>query len=222
MMDKKILASMLIIAVASALVGAGTVSYFSDTETSKGNTFTVAIGQTDLKIENLSGSGYWYDGIGPRWTLSDMKPGYTTSGSVNLKNFGGPGEYVEITCNYTVIEEEPQTESDTNPNTNEHPDHMAQQMIITECTYSIDGYTINCLTGGDNIGGSSNDWKIEDKDSDGKITLYDLKNDPLTNLPPCNTAIATFYMALKFSEDANNDFQGDTLDLTMIFSMIEY
>jgi hypothetical protein len=95
-------------------------------------------------------------------------------------------------------------------------------MIITECTYSIDGYIINCLTGGDNIGGSSNDWKIEDKDSDGKITLYDLKNDPLTNLPPCNTAIATFYMALKFSEDANNDFQGDTLDLTMIFSIIEY
>jgi len=49
-MDKKILASMLIIAVASMLLGAGTYSYFSDTETSTGNTFTVSTASPNLIV----------------------------------------------------------------------------------------------------------------------------------------------------------------------------
>jgi len=50
-MDKKILASMLIVAVASMLLGAGTIAYFSDKETSKGNTFTVSTASPDLILQ---------------------------------------------------------------------------------------------------------------------------------------------------------------------------
>jgi len=49
-MDKKILASMLIIAVVSMLLGAGTYSYFSDTETSTGNVFTVSTESPNLIV----------------------------------------------------------------------------------------------------------------------------------------------------------------------------
>jgi predicted ribosomally synthesized peptide with SipW-like signal peptide len=141
MMDKKILASMLIIGAVSMLVGAGTVAYFSDTETSKGNTFTVDPGP-DLKIKD-SGE-YWSDGIGPEWTLSDMKPGNSVYGSVDLKNVGSTADHLEITCNYT-INDPPGPESDTQENT--PPDDMAKQMIITLCEYESDGWVINCLKG---------------------------------------------------------------------------
>jgi predicted ribosomally synthesized peptide with SipW-like signal peptide len=218
-MDKKILASMLIIAVASTLLGAGTVAYFSDTETSKGNTFTVDPGP-DLKIKD-SGED-WSDGIGPEWTLSDMKPGNSVYGSVDLKNVGSTADHLEITCNYT-IDDPPGPESDTQENT--PADNMAKQMIITVCIYGSDGWWINCLTGTytDNPpkppGYTADDWIINDKDSDGKITLYDLKNDPLDNLPLPDGWETRFDMTLKFSEDAGNDFQGDTLNVTMIFTL---
>lgn len=73
-MDKKILASMLVIAVASMLLGAGTVAYFSDKEKSTGNTSAVATGP-DLKLSDRD-EGY-KDGITATWNASDMKPGTT-------------------------------------------------------------------------------------------------------------------------------------------------
>jgi predicted ribosomally synthesized peptide with SipW-like signal peptide len=226
-MDKKILASMLIVAVVSMLLGAGTVAYFSDTETSKGNTFTVDPGP-DLKIKD--GGVDWSDGIGAEWTLSDMKPGASKYGSVDLKNFGTHADHLEITCDYTVIEESPQTEADTDPHTDEHPDAMAKQMIIIKCEYYSDGWYIHLLNGTCTGPGTPptppgytlGDWNITDVDSDGKITLYDLKNAPVDNLPLPDGWTTTFDMTLKFSEDAGNEFQGDTLNVTMIFTLNQH
>jgi len=45
---RKILFSLMVIGIASTMLGAGTMSYFSDTEIAAGNTFTA--GQIDLKI----------------------------------------------------------------------------------------------------------------------------------------------------------------------------
>jgi predicted ribosomally synthesized peptide with SipW-like signal peptide len=222
-MDKKILASMLIIAVASTLLGAGTVAYFSDTETSKGNTFTVATGP-DLKLSHSS-LGPWTDGVTGTWTLADMKPGdETPPASVFFKNFGSvASSTMEITCSYTVTEETPQTESDTDPNTDAHPDEMAKYMIIIMMVYKNDKVTIDCLTGHDNWSGQTkDDWKINDANSDGKISLYELKLDPLVNLPSPDTQtnkITQLDMRIKFDESAGSDFQGDIFDLTMIFTL---
>lgn len=223
-MNKKILASIVVIAVASMLLGAGTYSYFSDTETSSGNVFQAGTGP-DLKIKD--GNEDWSDGIGAEWTLSDMKPGDSEYGSVDLKNFGTHADHLEITCDYIVIEESPQTEADTDPYTDEHPDKMAKQMIITKCEYYSDGWTIDLLSGTSTgletppepSGYTAGDWNITDVDKDGKITLYDLKNAPVDNLPLPDGWTTTFDMTLKFSEDANSDFQGDTFDLTMIFTL---
>jgi len=58
-------------------------------------------------------------------------------------------------------------------------------------------------------------------DNDGKITLYDLKQDPLDDLPASDDIEEEFQvrMRLKFDENAGNDFQGDTFNLTMIFTL---
>jgi predicted ribosomally synthesized peptide with SipW-like signal peptide len=223
MMDKKILASILIIAVASTLLGAGTVAYFSDTETSKGNTFTVATGP-DLKLRHSS-LDPWTDGVTGTWTLADMKPGdETPTASVFFKNFGSvPSSTMTITCDYSVDEDTNPVESDTDPNTDEHPDEMAKYMVITSMWYKNDKLNINCLTGYDSYSGlTKEDWRVSDTDGDGKITLYDLKQDPLVNLPSPDTqpnGITQLDMRIKFDENAGNGFQGDIFDLTMIFTL---
>jgi predicted ribosomally synthesized peptide with SipW-like signal peptide len=51
-MNKRILISLSVIGVAAAIAVGGTIAYFSDTETSVGNTFTA--GAIDLKIDNES------------------------------------------------------------------------------------------------------------------------------------------------------------------------
>jgi predicted ribosomally synthesized peptide with SipW-like signal peptide len=222
MMDKKILASMLIIAVASTLLGAGTVAYFSDTETSKDNTFTVTTGP-DLKLSHSS-LDPWTDGVTGTWTLADMKPGdETLLAHVFFKNFGSaPSSTMTITCDYKVTEESPQTESDTDPHTDEHPDEMAKYMVIAYMHYRNGFVDIDCLTGRNSGGPVNEDWRISDTDMDGRITLCDLKQDPLVNLPSPDTQplkITQLDMRIKFDEDAGNDFQGDIFDLTMIFTL---
>lgn len=221
-MKKQVLMSMMAIGITALLVGSVTFAYFSDTETSSGNSFTA--GTLDLKTSHSSQEP-WSDGVTATWTLSDMKPGDETStGSVYFKNDGSiSADHMQIACNYIVTEEDPQTESDTDPNTNEHPDTMAKNMTITMMVYRNDNVNINCLTGYDSYSGQTKeDWKVSDTDGDGKITLYDLNQDPLDNIPSPDSqpnGITQVDMRLKFDENAGNDFQGDTFDLTMIFTL---
>ena len=79
-MNKKILISLSVIAAVAALAIGGTVAYFSDTETSAGNTFTA--GTLDLSIDL---DGTWRN----PWTGSffneiDMKPGDQVEKTISL------------------------------------------------------------------------------------------------------------------------------------------
>jgi predicted ribosomally synthesized peptide with SipW-like signal peptide len=96
-MDKKILASMLIIAVASMLLGAGTVAYFSDKETSKGNTFTVSSASPNLIVwwpvppYNVPATKYDDESGKPLPTLfnvDDLKPGDSGETICHVNNIG--------------------------------------------------------------------------------------------------------------------------------------
>lgn len=221
LMDKKILASIVVIAIASMLLGAGTVAYFSDTESSTGNTFTA--GTLDLKVSHSS-LGPWTDGVTGTWTLADMKPGSETpKASVFFKNFGSvPSSTMTITCDYSVDEDANPVESDTDPHTDQHPDEMAKYMVITYMCYKNDEITIDCLTGKEDAYPPNENWRVSDTDGDGRITLYDLKQDPLVNLPSPDTqpnGITQLDMRIKFDENAGNDFQGDIFNLTMIFTL---
>jgi len=163
----------------------------------------------------------WSDGVIATWTLSNMKPGDSVSGQVLLYNVGTiAADHVKIHCNYTVEEENPRVESDTDPYTDQNPDAMAKAIIIVSAYYSGNNYEIDLLEGKNTITGETHDtWKIDDIDGDGKITLYDLHNDPLDDLPPPNGLQYSFTMTLQFDPNAGNDFQGDTLYLTMIFTL---
>lgn len=230
---KKIIKSLSIIGMVAAIAIGATVAYFQDTETSAGNTFSAGV--LDLLIaDNDEGFG---NGVTATWVAEDMKPGDEKAFKVNeirlAKEIGSvDADHTEITCDYNAIEENPQTESDTDPNTDLDPDKMAKEMLITRCIYH-DSVCIDCLTGikwsgysyangvcgGTNLG-RSDDWKIEDQNSDGKISFYDLKNDKIDNLPAVpNSPPFSYLMSVKFDNGAGNDFQGDIFDLTMMFTL---
>ena len=79
-MDKKILISIITIALASAILTGVTVAYFMDQEISKGNTF--AAGSLDLAVNT---ENPWTSKL---VTLSDVKPSDSGSYDVKVENVG--------------------------------------------------------------------------------------------------------------------------------------
>ena len=78
---RKILASMLLITASLGAVALGTRAYFSDTETSTGNSFTA--GTIDIAVD---GENPW-DNVG-YFTIEDMKPSTVFHREVTLNNVG--------------------------------------------------------------------------------------------------------------------------------------
>lgn len=185
----------------------------------------------DLKLKDQDEN--WSDGVTETWTVNNMAPGdelYFNDSFVGLKS--DKQGTVDVTCAYEVYEESPQAEVDSDPYTDLHSDEMGKQMVITRCIYKNKYWQIDCLTGEFNIilgcklyslGSYINDnWIIKDANSDGKITFYDLKQNSIIKLPLqcCGCTDGTrFEMDIKFHEDSGNEFQGDTFNLTMVYTL---
>lgn len=205
---KGILLSLMAIVVVSGMTGAAYASFDS---ANNQNDFSDE--KVDLKLKDQDES--WGDGVSETWTATNMAPGDEFAFDGHYVGLRGdfPGK-VEITCDY-------------NPWTGLDPDKMAKHMVIARCIYGGDEWQIDCLTGElTAIGGTpfqySEEWHIQDVDGDGRITFYDLKQSPLTNLrsPHKGGDDGTrFEISVKFHEHAGNEFQGDTFNLTMIHTL---
>ena len=84
---KKILVSLSIIAAVGAITVGATTAYFSDAETSSGNTFTA--GTLDL---NLDGA----DVNVVKFSLDNLKPGDSGSGTWTVNNVGSLGGFLDL------------------------------------------------------------------------------------------------------------------------------
>ncbi len=71
----------------TAVVAGATRAYFSDTETSNGNTFTA--GTLDLKVDSVNNPPV-------KFTVSNMKPGDTQSGMWTVNNTGSIDGYLDL------------------------------------------------------------------------------------------------------------------------------
>ncbi len=170
----------------------------------------------DLQIQDQDED--WGNGVCGTWTAENMAPGdeFEFDGnfnglSIQLPRYSGIG-LLGITCDY-------------NKWSAAQPDNMAKYMVITRCVYTYrDRFglrEIDCLTGKSKLlwTGVNRDWQIRDVDRDGRITFYDLRKRPLKNLPSYEDDGARFTMSVRFHESAGNEFQGDTFDLTMIYTL---
>ena len=206
MADRRILMlGITAILVASLLAGAGSFAYFSDVETSTGNTFTA--GTLDLKVSDWDELTF-KDGVSATWTFSNMKPGDTVGPrSVWLRNFGSvEADHIEITST-NVVNDPSGPESDTEEGTTD----MAQAMEIIAMTYTANPGLLGSLT----------DWN-----SNGIIDLEDLETgfDNIKPVPLANQGSqTTFTMTIRFHPTlGDNDYQGDTLTTTIIFTLNQH
>ena len=79
--------SLMTIALVSALIGGGIFAYFSDVETSTGNTFTA--GTLDLNLDGGNTNVV-------KFTVSDVKPGDSGGGSWTVANVGSIAGYLDL------------------------------------------------------------------------------------------------------------------------------
>lgn len=139
---KKLLVSLTIIAAVAAVVVGATTSFFSDTETSTGNTFTA--GAIDLKIDNHA----WFNGVEQpnlSWQLSDLtgqlffnyndlKPGDLEEDTISLHVDNNPSwvcANVTLTKNDDMTCTEPEMGNDStcnDPDTDLWDGELAQNL----------------------------------------------------------------------------------------------
>ena len=217
--------SIIFVIFAFSILAIGTYSYMFDVETSYNN--TIKAGVFDNLMIKIVGDDSYYDGIPLTkvWYMLNMKPG-------DVSNFTGvqfkiePGtvkaSHMKIRCDYEIIDN-PGPESDTEEGTS--ADKMAKYMEILDARYYNDWINnIDLITGCDEMTGICKDeWKIKDIDNDGRITLYDFKYSEITKLPitRCYLDGCAYIMRVKFLENAGNDFQGDVLNLTLEFTIVQ-
>jgi hypothetical protein len=171
----------------------------------------------------------WGDGVTNTWHTENMAPGEAfdfSSSFVGLKSdISGA---IGIACAYNVTEEAPVVEPDADKQTNLHPDTMAKYLEITRCIYKCTDWQIDCLSGqisalsgGGSLPNPQAGWRLRDGDNDGTLTLYDLKAGLLSGLPLLSSYIdgMRFEMSVRFLASANNRFQGDTLTMTMSYTL---
>lgn len=188
-------------------------------------------GRTDFQIRDQN--EVWGDTVSATWVANNMAPGnnYSFDGSfVGLRSNGNG--IIAMSCDYLVDRQPASPKVGAYQQSNINPDEMAKQLIITRCVYKTNSWQIDCLTGVP-TGMSAKDqrsycdsqdsrWRIQDVDHDGRITFYDLKHMPLTGLPlpgSANNIEGTrFIMSVKFADSAKNDLQGDTFNLTMLYT----
>jgi predicted ribosomally synthesized peptide with SipW-like signal peptide len=98
-MNKKIIfASIFVIGMLALAMGYGTYSYFTQTETSIGNTFQA--GWVDLALSN--GGGYVNPWVGPLATFTNIAPGQETSATnIWFMNNGSLSGKVTVKLSYT-------------------------------------------------------------------------------------------------------------------------
>lgn len=194
---------LLVIALAASMIGAATLAYFSDTETSSGNTFTA--GTLDLKIKDNNEP--WSDNVSRTWVLENLAPGDSRScviEQIEFRNFGTvAGSSITIGCSNSVTDP-PGPESDTEEGTVD----MDRMLQITTLTYG-DGFPVVDLAP-----------MIVDFNGNGWVDLDDLENAALTGLPaPSGTG--HLQMSVCFRPEADNDYQGDTVVMDLNVTLLQ-
>ena len=114
---KKILISLMTIAMVGALVGGGVFAYFSDVETSTGNTFTA--GTLNLNLTDASENGTESETL--TWVFSGIAPGATGGGArLTIVNTGSLNGYLDLSGvgvanaeNYNALTNEAEAADDT-------------------------------------------------------------------------------------------------------------
>lgn len=185
----------MVIGLAAAAAGAGTMALFSDTESSSGN--TVQAGTIDLGPDNpgtLMQSG------------DNLAPTQETTGTVTLTSDGSLSGSLDVAVDYT----ESDGSGSTDVATDVSAENYAKSLTVTELKY-----------GGNSLLGTS---AVSDTNGDGVVTLYELANqevetdgDDIDDLSDPGSG-TDFTVTLRL-QNVGNDYQNDGVDVTYTFTL---
>ena len=198
-MDMKILLSLMVVGIAALGVGMGTMAYFSDTETSNGNTFTA--GTLDLTLGESGGAPI---------SLTNMAPGDTASGTITVTNDGSLAGWLGAKSSYV----EADISGGADPNVGPH--NTAKMLVIT--AFTADSFDMLAANKIPDVDGDSK-ITVYDMVNDpsagpaphasGNWYSYDEDMQP--------NDVHVYSMTVKFDETAGNDYQGDGIVWTFEF-----
>jgi spore coat-associated protein N len=189
---KKILGLTIAFMLVMGIAGIGTWAYFSDTETSTGNTITA--GTLDLKTDDM-------DGVTQTLLATNMAPGDVVGPeTITLKNSGSvTGATLDLAFSYI--------ESDGSPNpTDMTADETAAMIEVTILNYG--NPSVSILS------------SISDGNLNGYPDIEDLKTTGLSGLSGIDaSATKDFEIAVQLRTETGNDFQADGITVTMTFTL---
>ncbi|MGB2728295.1 MAG: TasA family protein [Halobacteriota archaeon] len=163
----------------------------------------------DLRIKDPDEEDIWQDGVTATWTMSNMMPGDSVSSWVKFINKGEtPASNLTINCMSVTIDH-PGPECDTEEGTTD----LDKEMIITEMIYYYQSTEqIDCLS------------LLPDLNENGNKDLDDLEAQTIDLPAPGMTdaSATTLTMTIQFSQEAGNEYQGDILNTTFKFTLIQY
>lgn len=199
-MKRTVLVSTLVIALIAGLVGAATWAYFSDVETSSGNTFTA--GTLDLE---LSGT---YDSTSLPVALTNMAPGDQTTVTLNMTNVGSLAGDLSFQISYVDADGTPTGEFGADMSA----DDFAKGLLILD--------PVNYTPAGGSVRNVYNDWLSYAGAHDGNganLSVYDVKTAGTWTMSEPLTAAgtATIVMTVQLDPNAGNEFQADGIAVTI-------
>lgn len=191
---RKMYMSLLLIGLAAALIGAGSFAYFSDTETSTGNTFTA--GSLDLEV--FDGSS-WINGsnvnLGWSAVANNMKPGDVEYIEIPVRNVGTVSGLPDFTFDITA----------NSPGTNPEPEGMPDMADLADAIW----VEYLCLHG------TSSCFLYV-----GPLSGMDGMNIPAhESLAPGQQETWALYMSVPTS--VGNEIMGDYVDFDIVFGLTQ-
>jgi len=208
---KKILISLMAIALVIGLVGAGTVAYFSDTETSEDNTFTAGT----LDLTAVGGSPMPF-------AVANMKPGDSGSGTVTLTNAGTIGAAeLDIAVSTIVNDDVDTAEPENDQGTNTGNGDLGGQLLM-----------VLWLNVNQNGVFDAGDVELL---NDGTVSAYDATNNPTLTYVAADTysgdswnevlaemaqgAVDDFVISYKLPADTDNSIMTDKITFDVTFTL---
>lgn len=190
---RRLLVGLIIIGIAAAGAGAGTMAWFSDTEQSADNTINAGT----LDLDAPTGGSVTFQSIAPNETVP------TTGGNISISvDYPRTGNQVDpIIANLSINTSHPANEP-SNPlhnTTKKSADQFAKELLVENASVNVNGNQVKDLTG--------------------YTTLRDLSGTSLNNVSglvhPGDTI--SLDLAFRFNKTAGNAFQADGVNMTVKF-----
>ncbi|OFV84439.1 MAG: hypothetical protein A2W26_14220 [Acidobacteria bacterium RBG_16_64_8] len=198
-----------------AAVGLGTNAYFSDTEASTNNVFSV--GTLDLKLTDSNETDQ--DGVTASFGGTGLKPGSSVGpATVTVKNSGSlTADHVDIKFQSAVTDNATYNEADLGANITD----MSTVLGVSALSYGA----TNLLQ--QTVPGTFDNASIEAADNagnnDGALTMNELGSVTLQSLaaPAASGGTIVFSITVGIATSVGNGIQGDQVNVTVTFGLYQ-